>query len=516
MELVLQTILIISLLGAGWVLHHLAMKNKAKSVEKLAEITLQDAKRESQVILKEAKLHAKDETIKIREGVKSEFKSQRKELQQLEERLAQRDSNLDRKVELLDKKEQSLEDKLLKIEDHKSALLEKEQHVQSLIEQEGIKIQQVSEMSKEDARTHLLNRMEEEVTSEAGALARRIIDEAKANAEREARKIITMAIERYAADQVNEITTCTVHLPNDEMKGRIIGREGRNIRSLEAATGVNILIDDTPEVVVISGFDPLRREVARITLERLINDGRIHPGRIEEVVEKVQEEIEETIRQAGEAAIYELGLQGVAPELVRTIGKLKYRTSYSQNVLYHSIEMGHLMGNMASELDLNPIIARRIGLFHDIGKALTHEVEGSHAIIGADLIKRHGEEQIVVNAVAAHHHEVDQESAYAVLATAADAMTAARPGARSETTEIYLKRLGDLEEIANSYRGVEKSYAIQAGRELRVLVEPGKIDDNEALIMARNISRQIEDRMTYPGQIKVTVVRETRCVEFAR
>ena len=325
-----------------------------------------------------------------------------------------------------------------------------------------------------------------------------------------------MAIERYAADQVNEITTCTVHLPNDEMKGRIIGREGRNIRSLEAATGVNILIDDTPEVVVISGFDPLRREVARITLERLINDGRIHPGRIEEVVEKVQEEIDETIRQAGEAAIYELGLQGVAPELVRTIGKLKYRTSYSQNVLQHSIEMGHLMGNMASELGLNPIIARRIGLFHDIGKALTHEVEGSHAIIGADLIKRHGEEQLVVNAVAAHHHEVEQESAYAILATAADAMTAARPGARSETTEIYLKRLEELEEIANTYRGVEKSYAIQAGRELRVLVEPGKIDDNEALIMARNISRQIEDRMTYPGQIKVTVVRETRCVEFAR
>jgi ribonuclease Y len=371
-------------------------------------------------------------------------------------------------------------------------------------------------MSQEQARQTLMQQLEDEVQNEAGALIRRIQEETKETADRQAREIITTAIERYAAAQATEITTCTVTLPNDEMKGRIIGREGRNIRALEAATGVDILIDDTPEVVVISGFDPLRREVARVSLERLISDGRIQPARIEEVVGKVQEEIDETIRAAGEHAIYELGLQGVDPELVRTLGRLKYRHSFAQNVLQHSVEMGHLMGMMASDLGLDPAIAKRVGLFHDLGKAVDHQVEGNHAIIGADMLRKHGEAPVVYNAVASHHHEVEGESPYAALAAAADAITAARPGARSENTEVYLKRLEKLEGIANNFRGVEKSYAIQAGREIRVIVEPSKINDDDAMQMARNIGKQIEQELEYPGQIKVTVIRETRCIEYAR
>lgn len=371
-------------------------------------------------------------------------------------------------------------------------------------------------MSQEEARKILMQQLETELKTEAGTLIRRCHEEARQTAEREARDIIITAIERYATDQINEVTTSTVALPNEDMKGRIIGREGRNIRALEAATGVNILIDDTPEVVVISGFDPLRREVARLSLEQLMTDGRIHPARIEEVVAKVKEEVDDTIRKAGEEALYGLGIQKVSPELVRTLGRLKFRHSFSQNVLQHSIEMANLMGLMAGELDLDQSIAKRVGIFHDIGKALDHQIEGGHAVIGADLLKRHGEAAVVYNAVAAHHAEVQAESPYAHLATAADAITAARPGARSETTEIYLKRLEKLEEIANSYRGVAKSYAMQAGREIRVMVEPSKIDDHEAIQMARNISKQVEQEVQYPGQIKVLVIRETRSIEYAR
>jgi ribonuclease Y len=371
-------------------------------------------------------------------------------------------------------------------------------------------------LSPDDAKRMLMQRMEEELRAEAGELIRRLQKDALATAEREARKIIASAVERYAADQINEMTTSAVTLPNDEMKGRIIGREGRNIRALEAATGVNILIDDTPEVVVVSSFDPLRREIAKQSLERLIVDGRIHPTRIEEIVTKVQSEVDDTIRKAGEEAVYELGLQAMDPEVVKTLGRLKYRHSYGQNVLKHSVEMANLMGMMASDLGLDPSIAKRVGLLHDIGKAMDHHVEGTHALIGADFLKRHGESPLVCNAVAAHHNEVEAESIYAVLTKAGDAITASRPGARTETTDIYLKRLEKLEDIANNFRGVEKCYAIQAGREIRVIVEPAKIDDNEAMQMARNISKQIEHDMEYPGQIKVTVVRETRCVEYAR
>ncbi len=503
-------------IACGYYVHAILTRLAIAQSVRGAQITLEDAKREAEAMRKEAKLQARDEVIKAREAFENDVKSRRQELLALEERVAARETNLDRKVSMLDKKELSVDEKLNELEKQKEGLKSREKEIDNQVVQQREKLQQIAAMSQEDAKKVLMHQVEEDLRFETGALIRRMQDEAKENSEKDARRIITMAIERYAADQVGEITTSTVNLPNDEMKGRIIGREGRNIRALEAATGVNILIDDTPEVVVISGFDPMRREIARLTLERLMSDGRIHPARIEEVVTKVKEELDETVMAAGEAAIYELGLQSVAPELVRTLGRLKYRHSFAQNVLRHSIEMAHLMGLMAPELGLDPAIAKRVGLFHDIGKALDHQVEGSHAVIGADLLRKHGEPAVVFNAVAAHHGEVEAESLYAMLATAADAMTASRPGARSETTEIYLKRLEKLEAIANSFRGVEKSYAMQAGREVRVVVEPGKIDDNEAMQMARNIAKQVEQELEYPGQIRVVVVRETRCVEYAR
>jgi len=512
----LPTVFTVAGIVCGYYVHAILTKLVAASSKKDAQLTLEDAKREAEVIKKEAKLQARDEVIRAREDFEKEIQSRRQEQALLEERLTQRETNLDRKVAMLDKKELAVEDKLMQAEDRKHALEVRENELTGLIQEQQNKLQEVASMSQEDAKNILMQQVQDELKLETGELIRRMQEEAKATAEREAREIITTAVERFASDQVSEITTSTVNLPNDEMKGRIIGREGRNIRALEAATGVNILIDDTPEVVVISSFDPLRREMARLALERLMADGRIHPSRIEEVVAKVEEETAEAIMHAGESAIYELGLQGVAPEIVRTLGRLKYRHSYAQNVLRHSVEMGHIMGMMAAELGLDTEIAKRVGLFHDIGKAIDHEVEGSHAIIGADLLRKYGEEAVVYNAVAAHHKEVEGGNIYSVLASAADAISASRPGARSETTTIYLKRLEKLENISNSFRGVEKTYAMQAGRELRVIVEPKSIDDDEALQMARNIAKEIEQQLEYPGQIKVTVVRETRCIEYAR
>jgi ribonucrease Y len=506
----------IGALWAGYGLQSLRARLRMNHAQKTAKQVLDDAHREADTLIREAKIQAKDEVLRARDAFEEEARTRRKEMVAQEERAAQREANLDRKLALLDKKEQTLDDKLNEIAHQKEMVQNRITELNERISTINQRLQEIGGMSQEDARQLLLERLEDDLQNEAGIRIRHVQEETTLNAEREARKIITQAIERYAADQVNDITTSTVTLPSDEMKGRIIGKEGRNIRSLEAATGVNFMIDDTPEVVVISGFDPVRREVAKLALEQLIADGRINPARIEEVVQKVQSELDDTIREAGEAAIYELSLRSVAPEVVRTLGRLKFRHSYSQNVLKHSIEVGHLMGMMASELGLDPMVAKRIGLFHDIGKALDHQIEGSHAIIGADLLKRHGETQIVYNAVAAHHGEVEGESYYAPLVTAADAMTASRPGARSETTELYVQRLEKLEEISRQFRGVIKSFAIQAGRELRVLVEPSKIDDAEAMQMARNISKQIEQELQYPGQIKVTVVRETRCVEYAK
>ncbi len=504
------------LFGLGYVLRSLNYRRALRVTENNIQNMLDMAKREADAVLREAKLQARDEVNAAREKFEAATNERQSELRKLEERLSAREVGLDRRLESMEKKETALEGRI-------DAFAAKEKEVETVREQleerkqELIdRIEGVAQMDRETARTEFIKTLEGELVSERAALVRRSQQEAHESAERDARKIIALAVERYAAEQINEMTTCAVPLPSEEMKGRIIGKEGRNIRAIEAATGVNILIDDTPETVVISGFDPLRREIARQSLVRLINDGRIHPSRIEEIVHGVQAEIAGIIEKAGEKAIVELDLQAIDPAIENMVGRLQFRHSYGQNVLKHSVEMGHLMGMMASELGIDPAIARRVGLLHDIGKAMDHDIEGSHALIGAEYIKKYGETPLVVNAVAAHHNEVEAESIYAILARAGDAMTAARPGARSENTEIYLKRLEKLEQIATSYRGVEKCYAIQAGREIRVIVEPTAIDDSEALLLARNISRQIEHDMQYPGQIKVTVVRETRCVEYAK
>ena len=488
----------------------------AASTEKQARGVLDAAKREARALKKEWEVQAKAEVLKAREEFEKSTEGRRQELGKLEERIAQREQNLDRKVAMIEKKEHGLDRKLEETEKRAGEIESMRAELNKLADEEREKLQRISGMSEEEARKELLSRLEKDVHTEIGNLIRRMQEEAKDTAEREARKIVTQAIQRYASSHSSEVMTSTVDLPGDDIKGRIIGREGRNIRALEAVTGVNILIDDTPDAVVISGFDPIRREIAKMSLETLIADGRIHPSRIEEVVAKVEEGMEESIRKAGEESAYVANVQGTDPELLRKLGRLKYRTSYSQNVLQHCIEVSHLMGVMAGELGLDPALARRIGLFHDIGKALDHEVEGGHAVIGADLLRRHGETAVVVNAVAAHHNDVAPESLYAVLAAAGDAISSARPGARSETTEIYVKRLEKLESIAGGFQGVRKSYAVQAGREVRVIVEPENIDDSSATILARDISKKIESDLHYPGQIRVTVIRETRCVEYAR
>jgi len=502
--------------AAGYMIRRTMGKVQANADEALARRQLQDARREADAILKEAKVSAKAEVLKAREEFEKSNETRRKELTAIEERVNLRETNLDRKVALLDRKEAAIDAKLAEIEAQKEELQKKHSQVDELINEQSAKLQRIAGMTDDEARRALLDKVQKEVSGEIGGLIRRKQEQAKDTAEREARKIITQAIQRYASSHTGDIVTSTIALPSDDMKGRIIGRDGRNIRALEAATGVNFMIDDTPEAVVISGFDPVRREIAKQALEKLLLDGRIHPARIEEVVEKSKEEMAEVIRTAGEEAIFEVDIQGVDPELVRTLGRLKFRTSYTQNVLRHSIETAHLMGLMAAELGLDPAVARRIGLFHDIGKALDHEVEGGHAIIGADLLRRLGETQEVVNAVAAHHNDVEAHSLYAVLCSAADAMSSSRLGARSETTDLYIKRLEKLEAITNSFEGVEKSYAIQAGREVRVIVRPDKVDDAGSMILARDISKKIENDLQYPGQIRITVIRETRCVEYAK
>jgi ribonuclease Y len=464
-------------------------KRTAKFHERATDI-VNEAHKEAEAIKKEAILQAKDTLFQMKAEFEKESKEAKKELQGLEKRLLQKEEHLDKKSESLDKRESNI------------------------ARREKLLLQQ--EISAQEAKAMLIQSIEHEARHEAALLVKKIDTETREIADKKAKNIISLALQRYAGDYVAEKTVSVVHLPNEEMKGRIIGREGRNIRAIEASTGIDLIIDDTPEAVILSGFNPVRREVARLSLERLISDGRIHPARIEEIVEKVSAEIENAIREAGEQAAFDIGVHGINPELIKLLGKLKYRTSYAQNVLQHSIEVAFLCGIMAAELGLNEKQAKRAGLLHDIGKAVDHEIEGPHAAIGADLAKRYGENRKVVHAIAAHHEDVPTEDIMAVLVQAADALSGARPGARKELLETYLKRLGDLERISNSFPGVGKSYAIQAGRELRIIVESNSISDSEIVLLSRDIAKKIESELTYPGQIKVTVIRETRAVDYAK
>lgn len=487
-----------------------------KSAEAKSKEILEEASRKSEEKKKEASLEAKDLLYKIRNDFEKETKDRRKELIDLERRLIQREENLDRKVDVLEKKEREALQKERNIVDKEKALENKAKEYDVLLAEEKQRLQRVSGLSADEAKKILLSRMEQEARQEAIVMMKRIEDEAKETAEKKAKEVITQAIQRCAAEHTVESTVSVVNLPNDDMKGRIIGREGRNIRALEIATGVDVIIDDTPGAVILSGFDIVRREIARTALERLIADGRIHPGRIEEVVEKVKKEMSASIKEEGERAAIESSVHGLHPELIKLVGRLKYRTSFGQNVLQHSKEVAFLMNVMASELKIDATIARRIGLLHDIGKAVSHEVEGPHALIGADLAKKYGESEEVVHGVEAHNEDVEPRTIYAVLANAADAISASRPGARRDTLESYVKRLEKLEAIADAFKGVDKAYAIQAGREIRVVVQPDKITDQQATVLAKEITKKIEDGLEYPGQIKVTVMRETRAIEYAK
>jgi len=481
-----------------------------------AERLVEDAKRQSETRLREADVAAKEKLLQARTEFETVSRKRRTELEALERRLTQKEDNLDKKGDELAKRERDLNQLDRSLAGREKSLEKREPELEQIIQEERSKLEQIAGLTAQQARDELVRVIEDEARIEAAHLVKRLEDEARETANRQAQRIIGMAVQRSASDYVSETTVSVVMLPNDEMKGRIIGREGRNIRALETATGVDLIVDDTPEAVILSGFDPYRREVARVALERLIVDGRIHPARIEEVVEKVKAEFEQKILQEGEAALLELNIPGMHPELVRLLGRLRYRTSYGQNVLQHSKEVAFLAGTMAAELKANVQVARRAGLVHDIGKAIDREMDGTHLQIGIDLLRKYGETEEVVHGMACHHGDYDPQTVEAVLVTAADALSAARPGARREVLETYVKRLEKLEEIASNFKGVQKTFAIQAGREIRIIVDSGKIGDEQALWLSKDIARKIEQELTYPGQIKVTVIRETRSVEYAR
>lgn len=484
-------------------------ETKLANAESKAQQIIQEAEKQSESLKKEAIIESKEEAHKQRVEFEKESRDRRNELQRLERRVIQREELLDKKSDVLEKKEESLTKKQQDIETL-------EANVQEVYSKQREELQRISGLTVEAAKQMLLDEVSKEIKHDTAVMIKEYEAKAKEEADKKAREIITCAIQRCAADHVAETTVYVVSLPNDEMKGRIIGREGRNIRTLETLTGVDLIIDDTPEAVILSGFDPIRREVARIALEKLIVDGRIHPARIEEMVEKAKKEVENEIKEEGEQATFETGVLGLHPELIKLLGRLKFRTSYGQNVLKHSIEVAYLAGLMASELGIDPTIAKRAGLLHDIGKAVDHEMEGPHALIGAEVAKKYHESSVVINAIGAHHGDMELQSIEAVLVQAADAISAARPGARRETLEAYTKRLEKLEEISNSYEGVEKSYAIQAGREVRIIVKPEEVDDAECVEIARSIVKKIESELEYPGQIKVNVIRETRSIEYAK
>ena len=496
-------------LFVGYTMRKRIAESKIRVAEEEAKRIIDCAAKEAENKKKEEIIKAKEEIMNSRKELDDEIKERRSEVQLQERRILQKEENLENKLEQLEQREQNLQKKDNEVESKKS-------EIEETINKQKEELQRISRLSVEEAKQYLLSEVEKSIVTEKAELIRRLDEEAKEKAQKNAKEIIGYAIQKCAADHTSETTVSIVSLPSDDMKGRIIGREGRNIKTLETLTGIDLIIDDTPEAIVISGFDPLRREVAKIALEKLIDDGRIHPAKIEEMVEKAKEEVSAIIKEEGERAVMETGVTGLHPDLIKLIGKLKYRTSYGQNVLNHSIEVSNLARIMADELGLDTKLARRAGLLHDIGKALDHDMEGTHVEIGVEILKKYKESPIVINAVEAHHEDVEPQSIEAVLIQAADAISASRPGARRETLENYIKRLQNLEGIADSFDGVEKSFAIQAGREIRVLVKPEKISDDQMVVLSRDIAKKIEDEMEYPGQIKVNVIRESRVVDYAK